>query len=105
MKYLSILALFFSFAAYAGGTIGGGSGGLVREQLLLSIADSAFNIDALPKTFVDPADFRRAQARLSVDGVKTIPMLLNGETVDVRSLRGSVVDANISKELLPSPAQ
>jgi hypothetical protein len=100
MKYLSILALVFSFAAYAGGTIGGGSGGLAREQLLLSTADAAFNIDALPKTFVDPSDFRRAQARLSVDGVKTIPMVLNGESIDVRSIRGSIVDKDLSKEIL-----
>jgi hypothetical protein len=102
MKNLLMIFAFglVSSISYAGGSMGGGGFGL-KDELALSLMDAAFNIDSLPKTFVDPSDFRRAKARLSVDGVKTFPMLLNGESIDVRSLRGSVVDANISKEVLP----
>lgn len=104
MKILSLAFVALSSVALAGGSTGG-SPGLAREELLLSISDYAINVEALPKTFVDSSDFRRAQARLSVEGVKTVPMLLNGESIDVRHIRGSVVDVNVSKEILPSPAQ
>jgi hypothetical protein len=103
-KFVCIVLMLAWAKAFAGGAIGGNPG-LIREALAPSLVDSSFNVAALPKEFVDASEFRRTQARLSVDGVKTVPMLLNGESIDVRSLRGSVVDANISKELLPSPAQ
>ncbi len=104
MKILSLAFVVVSSVALAGGSTGG-SPGLAREELLISTVDSALNIDVLPKTFVAPSDFRRVKARLSVEGIKTVPMLLNGESIDVISLRGSVVDTNISKEVLPSPVQ
>ena len=99
MKVLVVMAFFLSANLYAGGAIGGSTGS-ARSELLLNLADASFNIDALPKTFVSRSDFRRAQARLSVDGVKTIPMVLNGESIDVRSIRGSIVDKDLSKEIL-----
>ena len=100
MKFLlgSLLTLFVSCLAYAGGTIGGGGGGLVNEELALSL-------EALPKFYIEVDDFRRVKARLSVAGTESTPALVDGETVDLKAFRDSVVDVKFSKEVLASPAQ
>jgi len=104
MKFLlgSLLTLFVSCLAYAGGTIGGGSGGLVQEEMALSLADTAFNLELLPKTYIGNDDFRRIKARLSVTGTQSTPAIVDGETMDLKAFRDSVVDVKFSKEILPS---
>jgi hypothetical protein len=91
-KVVCTTLMFFCAQAYAGGAVGGNPG-LMLEAL-------SFNIEALPKTFVDQNAFKRTQLRLSVDGVNTVPMILNGESIDVVNVRGSIVDKDLTKEIL-----
>jgi hypothetical protein len=100
-KITGSIAVLVSAYAYAGGTVGG-SPGLVRDEMVLSLTDSAFNIESLPKTYIGGGDFRRLHARLSVDGTESIPAVVGDETIQVRKIRSSIVDAKISKEFLPS---
>jgi hypothetical protein len=93
------IAVLVSASAYAGGTVGGNPG-LVKEQLALEFADSAFNVEALPKTYIGGEDFRRIRARLSVDGTDSIPATIGDEIIQVRKLKNSIVDTKISKEIL-----
>jgi hypothetical protein len=104
MKFLlgALLTLFVSCLAYAGGTIGGGSGGLVQEEMALSLADTAFNLESLPKAYIGGEDLRRVKARLSVAGTLSTPALVDGETVDLKPFRDSIVDVKFSKEVLPA---
>jgi hypothetical protein len=95
-KILGSIAVLVSAYAYAGGTVGGSPG------LSLELAEYAFNVEALPKTYLGSEDFRRVKARLSVSGTQTVPALVDGETVDLKTFLDSVVDVKFSKEILPS---
>ena len=99
-KFVSITMLICWSQAFAGGAIGGNPG-LVKEELALSLRESAFNVEALPKTPVSGDEFRRIRARLAVDGVHSVPALVGSETIQVRKLQSSIVDTSITKELLP----
>ena len=95
-KICGTIAILVSASAYAGGTVGGNPG------IALELAEYAFNVEALPKTYLDSGDFRRVKARLSVVGTESIPAFVDGETVDLRTFKDSVVDTKFSKEVLPS---
>ena len=95
-KAIGIAFLFMCSKLYAGGAIGGNPG------LALELTDIAFNVEALPKTYLDSGDFRRVKARLSVVGTESIPAFVDGETVDLRTFKDSVVDTKFSKEVLSS---
>ncbi len=99
---ISTLCLFASASLYAGGSSGGVSG--LHNELALSIADAAFNIDALPKIHLDADTYRRTEARLSVqNSVSSVPVVtLDGDTIEVRKFRDSMVDVKLSKEILPA---
>jgi hypothetical protein len=103
MKQLTMLLLigFVSTIGYAGGSLGGGGAG-IKEELSLSLMEAAFNVEALPKTYIGGEDFRRIRARLSVDGTDSVPAIIGDETLQLRKLKSSIVDTKISKELLPS---
>lgn len=90
------IAVLVSASAYAGGTVGGNPG------LALEMAEYAFNVEALPKTYLGSEDFRRVKARLSVAGIQSIPAIVDGETVDLKTFKDSVVDVKFSKEVLPA---
>lgn len=102
MKYLGVIAACcFSCLAYAGGTIGGGSGGLALKDML-ELARTGYDLQSLPKAYLDADDFRRAHARLSVDDSLPVPVTtVDGEEVQVKKLAGSIVDLKVSKEILP----
>lgn len=109
MRLLAITFIFVSGAALAGGSTGG-SPGLLKEIMLADggaiggnpgIADIAFDVSSLPKSYVEAENFRRVKARLSVADVASVPMSIDGEEIQVRKLRDSIVDLKISKELLP----
>lgn len=111
----ALLSLFvYSNLAFSGGSIGGGGGAIElttpeRESLQYGgaiggnpgIADVAFDVGSLPKSYVDSDKFRRAKARLSASDVTSVPMSVDGEEIMVRKLRDSIVDFKISKEMLP----
>lgn len=111
-KIVFLVALFISSVAFAGGQIGGGSGGRAQIELIdLNTGSSAeeivnlsnsFNIERLPKVFMSGNELRRLKVRLSVDGIQSLPAVVEGEKVQLRSLGGSVVDVDLSKEVLPS---
>ena len=108
MKQLFMLIAFgacclMNALSYAGVIVGGGSGALIKDELAL--ADIAFDVKALPKDYVDVDSFRRVQARLSPADVESVPMALNGEEIQVRKLRSSIVDVKISKEVLPDSSR
>jgi len=98
--------------ALAGGQIGGGSGGQAQIDLIdlnagfssgefVKVSNS-FNVERLPKVFMSGNELRRMKVRLSVDGIQSLPAVVEGETVQLRSLGNSVVDVDLSKEVLPS---
>jgi hypothetical protein len=97
MKKISIFfTVLMPASSYAGGTVGG-SPGLMKEIML----DGTFDIGSLPKSYVDTENFRRAKARLSVAEVSSVPMSVNGEEIQVRKILESIVDVEISREILP----
>ncbi|HYX39811.1 MAG TPA: hypothetical protein VE954_42515 [Oligoflexus sp.] len=96
-----VVVSLVSVVAFAGGIIGGGGTGLVKED---NISSMAFSIDSLSKVYVNSDDFRRTQARLSVANAGSVPFLIDGESIQVKSWRKSVVDVNVSKEFLPELA-
>lgn len=98
----AIAALCVSYTAFAGGSIGGGSGGLQKGELALELAEAAFDVQSLPKVYMEASDFRRATARLGVDGIESVNATIDGESLDLRRFRDAVVDAKFSKEILPS---
>jgi hypothetical protein len=99
---LAVLSLLvYSSLSFAGGSIGGGGGSISLESAL-ELANVTSNIEALPKTYMDGDDFRRVRARLSVSGVQTVPALIDGESLDLKAFKDSVVDVEFSKEFLPS---
>ncbi len=100
MKLLAIAFVVISSVAFAGGSTGG-SPGLVLEDTV----SAAFSVDSLPKIYVHPDDFRRANARLSVGNVASAPVLFNGESIQVKRWLDSVVDVKMSNEVLPDPAK
>lgn len=90
---------FVSSISYAGGSMGGGGFGVKEEIALINMA---YNIESLPKTYIGGDDFRRVKARLSVAGTQSITAVFEGEKVDLRTFRDSLVDVKFSKEILPS---
>jgi hypothetical protein len=96
MKLLALAFVVVSSVSLAGGSTGGSPG------LALELVEFAFNVESLPKTYLDSEDFRRVKARLSVAGTESIPALVDGETLDLKAFRDSVVDVKFSKEILPS---
>jgi hypothetical protein len=92
--------LVYSGICFAGGSIGGGGGSI--SESVLDLADAAFNVESLPKSYIGSADFRRVKARLSVAGTESVPALVGGESVDLKTFLDSVVDVKLSKEFLPS---
>ncbi|HYX39838.1 MAG TPA: hypothetical protein VE954_42625 [Oligoflexus sp.] len=97
MKLLGIfVASLFAGLAYAGGTIGGGSGGLTSELTL--------HVESLPKLFIDAQSFRRTKARLSVDSTESATaVVVDGDTIEVRKIADHLVNSDLSKEILPNP--
>lgn len=109
MKKIIILLSLFCGNAFAGGTIGGGGSGLQNQDVLELMnmggvvgGNPGLTLESLPKTYLDNSDFRRVKARLSVAGTQSTPALVDGETVDLKAFRDSVVDVKFSKEVLPS---
>jgi len=100
-KFVCILLMLLCAQAFAGGAIGGNPG-LAKDNLALELAASAFNVEALPKSYVGGDEFRRIRARLSVEGTESVQALVGEETIQVRKLKESIVDTKISKQLLPS---
>lgn len=100
-KIFGTIAVLVSASAYAGGTVGGNPG-LAREQIALELSGNAFNLELLPKTYIGGDDFRRVKARLSVTGTQSTPALVDGEALDLKAFRDTVVDLKFSKEILPS---
>ena len=100
-KAVGIAFFLMCSELYAGGAIGGNPG-LVKDQLALELANTAFNVESLPKVYIGGDDLRRVKARLSVAGTISTPALVDGETVDLKTFRDSVVDVKFSKEVLPS---
>lgn len=96
MKLLALAFVVVSSVALAGGSTGGSPG------LALELAEFAFNVESLPKTYIGNDDFRRVKARLSVTETQSTPALVDGETVDLKAFRDSIVDVKFSKEVLPS---
>lgn len=60
----------------------------------------SMSLEQLPKAYTDQDEFRRTNARLSVAGIDTVNMNLEGNTIQVRKLQGSIVDDKLSKEIL-----
>ncbi len=96
MKLLALAFVVVSSVALAGGSTGGSPG------LALELSELAFNVESLPKTYIGGEDLRRVKARLSVAGTLSTPALVDGEMVDLKTFRDSVVDVKFSKEVLPS---
>lgn len=84
--------LVYSGVSLAGGSIGGGGG-----SVQLEIPD----LDLLQKVYVEDAAYRRLNARLSVDGVRRLPVLVGDDTVELQKIKSRVVDASVSREFLP----
>lgn len=108
MKKIFILFSLFCSNAFAGGTIGGGGSGLENQDVLElmsmggTVGGSPGLLELLPKTYIGRDDFRRVKARLSVTGIQSIPALVDGEAVDLKTFQDSIVDVKVSKEVLPS---
>jgi len=100
MRFIVFAAGFISCLAYGGGTIGGGSGSLALEDML-ELAHVGYGIQDLPKAYVDVDTFRRTQARLSVPNSRVVPVLIDGQELEVKKFGGGIVDLKVSKELLP----
>jgi hypothetical protein len=84
--------LVYSGVSIAGGSIGGGGGSIQLETP---------ELDLLQRVYVEDAAYRRLNARLSVDGVRTLPVLVGDENVEVQKIKSRVVDASVSREFLP----
>lgn len=85
--------LVYSGLSLAGGSIGGGGGSIELE---------APGMDSLMRVYVDGAEYRRFNARLSVDGVQTLSVIVGDDSLELRKSRGRIVDVGLSKELLPT---
>jgi hypothetical protein len=91
-KILAVIGLLlYSGASLAGGSIGGGGGSIQLEN-------PAF--DLMRKTYIEDPAYRRLNARLSVDGAKSIPFVVGDEAFDLQKMSGRIVDLNISNEIL-----
>ncbi len=108
MKKIIILLSLFCGNAFAGGTIGGGGSGLENQDVLelMSMGGTVggnpmLTIESLPKSYISGDDLRRVKARLSVAGTLATSALVDGDMVDLKTFRDSVVDVKFSKEVLP----
>ncbi|HYX32765.1 MAG TPA: hypothetical protein VE954_06595 [Oligoflexus sp.] len=100
MKQVFLLTVLHASASFAGQT--GGGGGLGKQQL--DLTHSAFNLEQLPALYVHDDVLRRTSARLSVDGVETVDMPLDGNGfIKVRRLQSSIVDVAITRKVLSNP--
>ena len=82
--------------AYAGGVVGGNPGLAYMDKL-----QEVSLIDKLPKSYVPTDIYKRTLMRLSPEGVKTVPMMLRGQYIDVARVNDRIIDASITSEVLP----
>ena len=82
--------------AYAGGVVGGNPG-LANIDMIKDVR----LIDNLPKSYVPTDVYKRTLMRLSPEGVKTVPMMLRGQYIDVARVNDRIIDASITSEMLP----
>jgi hypothetical protein len=98
-KYLALISIVCATNSLGGVSIGGGSG---SSKALPDLVFAASILESLPAIHVDTNTLRRAEARLSVDGVEAVDMPMElGETLTVRRLYSSIVDVDITKKVLP----
>lgn len=102
MKFFIIIAILLTEQiTYAGGGIGGGTPpAMEADKLLQEFLKPGFNLEQLPKVFIDPAVFRRVNARLSVDG--SIETFVGGESLTLKKFQNMITDDQFSKLVLPS---
>ncbi|MDQ3235869.1 MAG: hypothetical protein M3Q07_29010 [Pseudobdellovibrionaceae bacterium] len=96
-KFLAFILLMAAPTAPGGVSIGGGSG---SSKTLTELATIAFGIEKLPSVLVDSDTLRRAEARLSIEGMETVEMPLGGSTVAVKKVSSAVVDTDITKRFV-----
>ncbi len=94
MKKVFLLTVLHASASFAGQT--GGGGGLGKE-----LTHSAFNLEQLPALYVHDDVLRRAQARLSVEGIDTVALPINAkESIQVKRLQSFIVDQQVTKRFV-----
>lgn len=100
MKKILLAAglVIYSTVSFGGGSIGGGGG---SSKASTELASSAFSLDHLPVIHVDPETLRRAEARLSVEGVESLQIPVDSGSVAVRKLNSLIVDTEITRKFMP----
>lgn len=96
-KFLAFISIALAAKALGGVSIGGGSG---SSRALTDLASVAFDLDHLPQILVNSETLRRAEARLSVEGMEAVEMPMEGSSVTVRKLNSSVVDTDVTKRFV-----
>jgi hypothetical protein len=102
MKTLYLLAAVWAISgfAFAGGQIGGGSGGFPVSQEMSDLVLRAMQPDlGLEKIEVPLADFRRINMRLSSSDETSLE--LAGASLTVKKKDGGIIDTAESRQLLP----
>lgn len=95
-KYIVPIMLIASPLSAGGLSGGGGAPALqVDTQALMT------PLDSLPKGYADSEELRRASIRLGESGIETTALTVDGEIIKVRKLRDSIVNDEVSKEILP----
>lgn len=95
MKKIIALASLHSSLLIAGQTGGGGGLGKQLPSDLMVLMT-----DRLPSVNIAPDILRRAEARLSVEGMESVEMPLEGSSVLVRKLNSSVIDIDFTKRFI-----
>jgi hypothetical protein len=83
--------LIYSGVSLAGGSIGGGGGSVQLENP---------DMEFLQKIYIEDVAYRRLKARLSVGGIKTFPILVGDESVELQKIGSRLVDVNVSREFV-----
>lgn len=106
-----MVAFLISSMALAGGQIGGGSGGQAQVDLIdfnngfssgvVGIVDPRGLINELPKKYIDESVFTRTRMRLSLSQNPKVSLNIDGQNIEVMKFSESIVDVNLSSELLP----
>ncbi len=97
-KLIVLPILAFTRLLFAGGISGGGPPPLMLEPDMIIM--STIPDLGLEKTPVSPEVYRRAMARLSLDKAETAPISIDGRDLEVKALRGGIVDVDETSQLI-----